>query len=100
VTIDPDFAAMVNLSDYHVFLTEYRDHHALHVTDMTPTGFTVQAKDGTGDSTFSWRIVAKRKDIAGQRLETVTVPPEPTLPRPVPDVLTEAPLDARSHMRR
>jgi hypothetical protein len=70
------------------------------VTDMTPTGFTVQAKGGTGDSTFSWRIVAKRKDIAGQRLETVTVPPEPTLPRPVADVATEAPLDARSRVRR
>jgi hypothetical protein len=82
VTIDPDFAAVVDLSDYHVFLTEYGDHQGLHVTEMTPTGFTVQAKDGDGDQRFSWRVVAKRKDIAAERLARVTIPPEPTLPAP------------------
>ena len=32
------------------------------------------------EGTFSWRVVAKRKDIAGARLERVEIPKEPTLP--------------------
>jgi hypothetical protein len=43
---------------------------------------------------FYWRIVARRRDIAGPRLETVTMPPEPTLP-PVPDLGTEAATSTR-----
>ncbi|HEY7055398.1 MAG TPA: hypothetical protein VH458_02680 [Vicinamibacterales bacterium] len=82
VTIDPDFAAVVDLSDYHVFLTEYGDHQGLHVTEMTPSGFTVQAKNGEADQRFSWRVVAKRNDITAERLAVVTIPPEPTLPSP------------------
>ena len=100
VTIDPDFAAMVDLTDYHVFLTERGRHHALTVTAQTPTGFTVEADaddaaikgktDRDLSGTFSWRVVARRRDIKGERLEPVTIPPEPTLP-PVPD--TPAPPD-------
>jgi hypothetical protein len=94
VTIDPDFAAMVDLTDYHVFLTGYDMSAPLFVHNRTTAGFAVEAgpaaaaltgrtdTDLTG--TFSWRVVAKRKDIAGARLAAVTVPPEPTLP-PVPD---------------
>ena len=32
------------------------------------------------DGTFSWRVVAKRKDIAGVRFEPVDIPREPALP--------------------
>ena len=32
------------------------------------------------DGTFSWRVVAKRKDIAAPRFETVEIPKAPTLP--------------------
>ncbi|HEY1305055.1 MAG TPA: hypothetical protein VGF24_15970 [Vicinamibacterales bacterium] len=86
VTIDPDFAALVDLSSYHVFLTEYGNHQALYVSRRTPTGFSVEAKDENPQAgAFSWRVVAKRKDIAGPRLERVTIPAEPTLP-PIPDV--------------
>jgi hypothetical protein len=84
VQIDPDFAAVADLNDYHVFVSGYDDFE-LRVTDQTATGFRVYAKDVASAGRFSWRVVAKRKDIAGPRLEPVTIPPEPTLP-PVPDV--------------
>jgi hypothetical protein len=94
VTIDPDFAAVVDLSDYHVFLTGYDTDNVLQVKRPTPTGFTVEinptvaAMRGNTEAdlagTFSWRVVAKRKDITGERLAAVTVPPEPALP-PRPD---------------
>jgi hypothetical protein len=90
VKIDPDFAALVDLEAYHVFLTEYDDHRALYVTGRTPAGFTVHAKDGTGAGSFSWRVVAKRKDIKAERLATVTIPPAPILP-PVPDMSSPPP---------
>jgi hypothetical protein len=47
----------------------------------TPTSFRVNAKDTASNGSFSWRIVAKRKDITASRFERVTVPQEPTLPR-------------------
>jgi hypothetical protein len=99
VTIDPDFAALVHLNDYHVFLMGYEDFD-LRVSEQTPTGFSVQAKNPDSDGRFSWRIVAKRKDIAGERLTTVTIPPEPTLPPPVPDIPMPTPPDLRSRMGR
>jgi hypothetical protein len=71
ITIEPDFAAVVDLADYHVFLTAYDGDHLLHVANQTPEGFTVQAKDTTASGRFSWRVVAKRKDIRASRLEHV-----------------------------
>jgi hypothetical protein len=109
VRIDPDFAAMVDLTDYHVFLTEYDTDALLRVHHRTAAGFAVEAdpdmatlkgkneSDLTG--TFSWRVVAKRKDIKGERLAPVTIPPEPTLPPPVPDMSAPPPPPA-PHMRR
>ena len=87
IAIDADFGAVVDLSDYHVFLTEYGGHNDLSVAEHTPAGFRVEARDATSTARFSWRVVAKRKDIRGKRLEAVTVPPEPTLPA-VPNIPT------------
>jgi hypothetical protein len=94
IAIDPDFAALVDLADYRVFLTEENTHQHLIVTDRTSHGFAVEAdlemaalkgkRETDLNGTFSWRIVAKRRDIKGARLETVAVPPEPVLP-PLPD---------------
>lgn len=81
VPLDPEFAAVAELRDYHVFITPYDDHD-LRVSQITPTGFTVRARDAGATGRFSWRVVAKRKDIAGERLARVTIPPEPTLPSP------------------
>jgi hypothetical protein len=93
VLIDPDFAAVVDLDEYQVFVTEYGQHSDLCVTDQTATGFRVQAKDDAATGRFGWRIVARRKDIRGDRLAPVTIPPEPTLP-PVPDL----PSPLRAHV--
>jgi hypothetical protein len=105
VPLDPDFAALVDLSDYHVFVTEQNDHQHLIVRDRMMTGFAVEAdadiaqlkgktvQDVSG--TFSWRMVAKRKDITGEGLATVAIPPEPTLPPPVP----RGRADASTNMR-
>ena len=92
VAIEPGFAAVSVMDAYHVFLTGYDHDHLLHVTKRTPKGFTVEAnaalaalqgrKECDISGTFSWRIVAKRKDIVGERLATVTMPPEPVLPSP------------------
>ena len=90
VALDPDFAVIVDLSDYHVFLTAYDHEHALHIRNQTPSGFTVEAdaalarlkgqKESDLTGRFSWRVVAKRKDIEAKRLAPATMPPEPTLP--------------------
>jgi hypothetical protein len=96
VAIDPNFAAIANMEDYHVFLTEYGQHNDVYVTQQTPQGFRVKAKNDEGSGTFSWRIVAKRKDIVGERLAPVTLPPEPVMPTP-PSTLDGSgiPVDSR-----
>ena len=80
VPLDPDFAALVGTDGYHVFLTEYGRHSDLYVAERTPQGFRVEATDATSHARFSWRVMAKRKDIPGPRLEEVAIPPAPTLP--------------------
>jgi hypothetical protein len=94
IAIEAGFGAVAEVENYHVFLTAYDSDHLLHVTKRTSKGFTVEANaalaalqgqnkvDLTG--TFSWRVVAKRKDIVGERLAKVSMPPEPVLP-PVQD---------------
>jgi hypothetical protein len=91
VQLDPDFAAVVDLEDYQVFLTEYGRHSDLCVVEQTTTGFCVQAKDDATTGRFGWRVVARRKDIKRVRLEEVTIPPEPTLPPPMPEVPDRTP---------
>lgn len=84
VTLDPDFAAVVQTDSYHVFLTEHDTHQHLIVTKRTPTGFAVEAdaeiaglkgkKTADLAGTFSWRLVAKRKDISPERLAKFELP--------------------------
>ena len=75
VSLDADFAALVDAKSYHVFLTEHDDHNALFVTGRTASGFVVKAKgSATASGTFSWRVVAKRKDAPGARLAKQSVP--------------------------
>ena len=75
IRFDPDFAAIVNLDEYHVFLTAHSDHDGLHVSDHRREGFEVRARGGSSCASFSWRVVARRRDIAGPRLATVEIPP-------------------------
>jgi len=75
VQLDRGFASVVSADDYHVFLTEYDDNSGLYVTGRTSTGFGVRAKTSpTANGTFSYRVVAKRKDIVAPRFDQVTLP--------------------------
>ena len=74
IQLDPDFAATVRTDDYHVFIAEYDDNNALFVTNRTKAGFEVRAKTSTSVAKFSYRVVARRKDIAAARLAKVTLP--------------------------
>ena len=65
---------MVKQDDYHVFLTEYSDLGGLYVANQTATGFEVRSRTATAAGTFSYRVMARRKDVAGPRLEKVEVP--------------------------
>ncbi len=75
VAISPDFRDVADMSAYHVFLTEYDDHHDLFVTNRTSTGFEVHAKDASAASgTFSYRIVATRADGESERFTLFQAP--------------------------
>ncbi len=99
VALDPDFAAVVDTSNLHVFITETGGHNGLHVASKSATGFTVNASEslaraaGTSASAtngaFSYRVVAKRKDVTAERLAKFAVPQNiqagnglPTVPTP------------------
>jgi hypothetical protein len=93
VQLEPGFAGVVHGDNYHVFLTPRGESKGwLYVGKQSPGSFTVQeAGGGTSSIGFSYRVVAKRKDIAGARLEPVDepalpeVPSEPIKPAPAPD---------------
>ncbi len=78
VTLDPDFAAVVNTTDYYVFLTPEGDSRGLYVSGQSTTGFTVhEQQGGTGSLRFSYRVVARRKDVAAERLAKFSLPALP-----------------------
>jgi hypothetical protein len=85
VRLDNDFAAIVRGDDYYVFLTAEADSKGLYVANKTPAGFEVREQQGgTGNLAFSYRVVAKRKDIAGPRLEKVDISTPPGRPAQPP----------------
>ncbi len=88
VQFEPGFAATVRTdpNDYHVFITEYGDNNGLFVSRKSKGSFEVQAKDSpTASTTFSYRIVARRRDVAvGLRLAPVAAGDRPSLPRVAP----------------
>jgi hypothetical protein len=72
VRLDPEFTAIVHADDYLVFLTPEGDSKGLYVTGKSAGGFTVREQQGGASSlAFSWRMVAKRKDIEAKRLAKV-----------------------------
>jgi hypothetical protein len=74
IQLDRDFATAANTDDYHVFITEYDDNNGLFATNRTNTGFEVRAKTSARAATFSYRVVARRKDIAPARFAKLTLP--------------------------
>ncbi len=101
VKLDPDFAAVVDTSKLHVFLTPHDETHHLAVKTRSGSGFAVAAgvsgdatargvKAGDVNGTFTYRVVAKRKDVAAERLAKFTMPQEikaPALVLPNPPAL-------------
>ncbi len=72
--------------DYHIFLTPRGDSNGLYVSGLTSSGFEVrEQKGGASSLDFDYRVVARRKDIPGPRLEKVKLP-EPIKELVKPDV--------------
>jgi len=99
VRLDPEFAALVKTSSYHVFVTPYSNSNGLYVSNRTGKGFEVREQNGGKSKTrFSYRIIAKRKDITGERLTKLakfTVPPPPSRPGtkiPAPPTRSKVPI--------
>ncbi|HYU19239.1 MAG TPA: hypothetical protein VEQ11_11140, partial [Chloroflexota bacterium] len=86
VKLDPDFAAVVHSDKYLVFPVPEGDCKGLYVSSKSPGGFEVgELQGGTSSLPFTYRVVARRKDIPGRRLEKIKLP-EPIKELVKPDV--------------
>ena len=103
VSLDPDFAALIETASYQVYLTEYGDHNDLYVATQSGSGFEVRAKEKVTaggmkaptkgvNGRFGYRVVGKRRDMKGARLATVAAPAAP--PRPAAFTIPETPVVA------
>ncbi len=72
IAIEPTFARLIAGKDHHVFLTPEGDCKGLYVKRKGSTSFEVrELQKGTSSIGFSYRIVARRRDVQGKRLEVV-----------------------------
>lgn len=72
VALDVSFAKLVTSRDYHVFVTPGGDCNGLYVQRKTSRGFEVrELRKGVSAVAFSFRIVARRRDVKARRLEIV-----------------------------
>jgi hypothetical protein len=79
VAIEPVFGALIQTNGYFVQLTPEGDCRGLYVTSKTSSGFTVrELQGGTSNVPFTYRIIAKRKDVTVARLGVHTPPSMPT----------------------
>lgn len=95
VTLDPGFVGVVKADEYDVFLTPYGDSKGLYVSSKGAGKFTVaEQQGGTSKLAFSYRVVARRRDDVGKRLETIdlTTLQQKGPKRPVPVTLSEVPV--------
>jgi hypothetical protein len=76
VRIDPAFARLVR-GPYHLFLTPHGESNGLFVARRTRQSFAVREQGGGASSvTFSYRIVARRRDVDAPRLARVKRSPK------------------------
>lgn len=69
VQIEHEFASLIKRDDYMVFALPMGDCKGLYVSRQDGNGFEVhELQGGTSNVGFTYRIVAKRKDIEGRRL--------------------------------
>jgi hypothetical protein len=75
VPLDRDFALLTHSDTYHVFLTPYGESNGLYVESRSPGGFVVREQQGgQGSVAFSFRVVARRKDVEVPRFKTIQLP--------------------------
>jgi hypothetical protein len=75
VPLEPGLAGVVKTDQYRVFPVANGECNGLYVSSKTPSGFAVhELKGGTSNVSFDYRVVAKRKDDTGARLEVVDEP--------------------------
>src|SRR5205823_1280891 len=89
VKLDPVFVQIAHTDDYHVFLTAYDGVGGLRAARRTAGGFAVEEIGGASGGAFSYRVVARRADIKGERLAKfdlpkINIPDESKLPKPEP----------------
>jgi hypothetical protein len=93
VKLDPDFIGIARGDDYEVFPVPKGECKGLYIGNQTPTSFEVhELQGGTSNVPFSYRVVARRKDDVGRRMEKVNIPKfdtadpargkQPSTPRP------------------
>jgi len=84
VKLDADFAKVVKLNDYRVFLTPEGDCQGLYVQSKGTKSFEVrELQRGTSSVRFSYRIVGRRKDItAHKRFSKIKTRPPARIPKP------------------
>ncbi|HGN6580717.1 TPA: hypothetical protein ACKUPG_004430 [Bacillus cereus] len=77
VQIDPEFKEIIHNENYHVFITPEGDSKGLYVSKKTSKSFEVrEQQEGRSNISFSYRVVAKRKDVTAPRLEKVEISDE------------------------
>jgi hypothetical protein len=75
VKLERTFAGFVRLDDYHVFLSPEGPSNGLYISRRTRKGFSVREHDGgKSATTFSYRLVARRKDLKVKRFKPVRLP--------------------------
>jgi hypothetical protein len=75
VKLDSSFASFVRMDDYHVFLQPEGTSKGLYVNRRSRTGFSVREHGGAASTmAFSYRIVARRKDLKIERFKPVRLP--------------------------
>jgi hypothetical protein len=84
VRIDRHFAKVVRLAGYHVFITPEGNSRGLYISKKNKEEFEVREQQGgTSSVRFSYRVVARRKDVAAKRFARVALPRRPEIPKPV-----------------
>ena len=77
----PDFAVVADTRHSHIFLTPYGDSQGLYVSARHGDEFEVREQRGGSSSlAFSYRVVAKRASVTGERFKKVSPSARPRLP--------------------
>jgi hypothetical protein len=85
VKLDRKFVAVADTKDYQVFLTPEGDSHGLFLSAKNGAGFEVREQQigrtiGTSSIAFSYRLVARRKDVKASRFKRIKLPQPPKMP--------------------